>query len=255
MSKTPGARFGGPRRRTSPPDLEALAQLAGRITAMEPQKTDPRRRSVFIDGVFAVGLHEETVILAGLKVGRQVNGPVLVQAIQKDEAKRAWDDALIYLGAAPRTRRDIEKKLARRYQPDLVQQVVERLAGGGWLDDAEFARIYVRSHSDYGERRLLGELARRGVDRGVAAAVVQEAMGSVDAVQQARDAVASRAGRMADVDRDTAQRRLGSFLARRGYDFDTISRALAPLLADLPRAPRAPRTSMGWRRRRPNEEE
>lgn len=246
-SNSAGARFGGPRVRAkrAPLDLEALGQLSGRITALEAQQKDPKRRSVFIDGTFVLGLHEETVVLARLRVGQNVDGPKLVEALKRDEAKRAWDDALVYLGAAPRSRREVERKLARRYPPEVASGVVERLANGGWLDDAEFAGAYVRSHSEYGERRLLGELARKGVAREVAAGVVRELLGEVDAVAQAREAAQVRLRRMEGVDRDTAQRRLTGFLARRGYGFDAISRALAPLLADLPRVNKA----RAWGRR------
>lgn len=245
-SKRSGAGSARPRSRNTAPDLELLAQLSGRITAMEPQQHDPKRRSIFIDGEFALGLHEETIILAKLKVGREVNGPQLVEALRRDEAKRAWDDALVMLGAAPRSRREVERKLARRYPPEVVQAVVERLAGGGWLDDAEFARGYVRAHGEFGERRLLQELARRGVAREVAQETVRSALGEVDATGQAREAAAQRLRRMAGVDRETAQRRLAGFLARRGYGFETISRALGPLLEELPHAPRPERrSSMG----------
>ncbi|HWI64743.1 MAG TPA: regulatory protein RecX [Symbiobacteriaceae bacterium] len=229
----------------SAPDLEALAQLSGKITAMEQQQKDPKRRSIFVDGEFVLGLHEETVILAKLRVGQTVDGTKLVEVLRRDEAKRAWDDALGFLSACARSRREVERKLARRYPPEVAAGVVERLANGGWLDDAEFAAVYVRSHAAYGERRLLTDLARKGVARETAARVVKELVGAVDAVEQAREAAQARFARMAGADRDTAQRRLSGFLARRGYDFETISRALAPLLADLPRV----RKTRTWGRR------
>lgn len=247
MSKPAGARFGGPRvRARTAPDLAALAELSGRITALEVQQKDPQRRSVFVDGQFVLGLHEETIILAKLKVGQVVDGVRLAEVLKRDEAKRAWDDALVFLGAAPRSRREVERKLARRYDAEVAAGVVERLAGGGWLDDAEFAVAYVNSHRAYGQRRLLMELARKGVAREISGRVVRELLAETDAVGQARDAAAVRLGRMDGVDRETAQRRLAGFLARRGYDFETIAKALGPLLADLPRAERPRRT---WGRR------
>jgi regulatory protein len=180
-----------------------------------------------------------------------------VEAVRRDEAKRAWDDALVMLGAAPRSQREIERKLGRKYPPEVAAGVVERLVNGGWLNDAEFAQMYVRAHADYGERRLLQDLARRGVPATVARPVVTEALGEVDAVAQARELAAVRLGRMTGPDRDTAQRRLAGFLARRGYDFGTISQALAPLLADLPRAPRPAGRGFGnsLRRTRPTADE
>lgn len=238
MNKPPGAGKSGPRRRNPLPDLEALAAVSGKVTALEAQRTDPRRRSVYVDGQFILGLHEESVLLAGLKPGLQVDGALLVRAFQLEQAKRAKDDALVLLSASAKSRRDVEKKLLPRYGPEVTESVLEWLTRGGWLDDDEFARAYIRSHASYGARRLAADLARRGVARDVAQAAIGEALGAVSQTEQAREAAASRLARMPGADRETAQRRLSGFLARRGYDFETIARALAPLLADLPRAPR-----------------
>jgi len=210
---------------------------------MEPQEHDPKRRSIFVDGQYAVGLHEETIILARLKVGMAVDGPRLMEVLRRDEAKRAWDDALGILAAAARSRREVEQRLRRRYGEEVAAEVTQRLANGGWLDDAEYARSYCRSHSEFGARRLLQELARRGVPREVAGSLVQELTAEVDSVSQAREAAAVRLDRMTGVDRDTAQRRLSGFLARRGYGFDVIGKALQPLLQDLPRAAASKRRS------------
>ncbi len=237
----------GPRRQTRPElDLVALAQIAGRITGLTPLLRDPDRRAVEVDGAFAVSLHVETVVLAGLKVGRAVEGPVLVQAVVRDLEKRAWDAALGLLAARGRSRHEVERALARTYPGETVERVLERLTGGGWLDDADYARRYVESHRDLGERRLVQDLARRGVARETALAAVRETLGDVDAVAGAREAAAHRLQHMRDVDRQTAHRRLAGFLSRRGYSFETIAAALGPLLKDLPPAPH-PRRAGLWR--------
>lgn len=224
----------GPRRRTVRQiDLEALGQVAGRITALEEQK-DPQRRSLFVDGEFVLGLDLETVVRLRLRVGQAIDGPLLLQSYQMEQAKRAWDAGLRLLATSPRTRQEVGRKLARSYPPELVEQVLERLEGAGWLDDAGYAESYIRSHRDYGARRLLAGLIRKGVDRNLAGAAVQAALGEVDAAEQARDVATKRLARMGEVDRATAQRRLVGFLARRGFGPDAIQRALAPLLQDLP---------------------
>ncbi len=260
-SSRTGAGGSGPRRRrTAPPDLEALAQLSGKITALEPQQKDPARRSVYIDGRFVCGLHEETVFLAGLRVGQEVDGPQLLEAVRRDQEKKAWDSAVQLLAAAPRCRREIERKLGRRFPPEVVEAVVERLVSGGWLDDVEFARSYIRSRPTYGERRLVQELVRKGVDRATALEAVRTELGSVDEAEQAREVAAARLKRMSGVDRETAYRRLAGYLGRRGFDFETISRVLGPLVADLPPASRTgAKGRMGGLRRsrwgaRPEEE-
>lgn len=231
----------GVRRRAAPPDLEALAALSGRITALEEQKGDAQRRSLFLDGEFALGLDLETIVRCHLKVGITIDGPALVAAYRQDQAKRAWDSALLLLSVTARTRRELERRLQRTYPPEVVALVLDRLEEGGWLDDRAFAEGYIRAKREYGRRRLLQDLLRKGVDRTVAMEVLERHQGDDDGAQQAREAAVARLARMQGVDRETAQRRLAGYLARRGYGFEIISRVLGPLLQDLPRAPRKQR--------------
>lgn len=242
-SKQTGAGKTGPRSRKETEckiDLEALAAVSGRITALEAQQRAKDRRSVYVDGQFVLGLHLETAAILRLKVGLEVDGALLTRAAAMEMEKKAWDTALLFLTATARSRREVERRLARTFPPETVQRVVERLAGGGWLDDLDFARRYVDSHRDHGERRLLQDLLRRGVAREAAQAAVRDALGASDPTGVAMEAAAKRLRSMTGVDRETAQRRLAGFLARRGYGFETISRALDPLLRELPPASRKP---------------
>ncbi|MGE5674638.1 MAG: regulatory protein RecX [Mycobacterium leprae] len=239
-SNPAGAGEDGPRTRTPRVDVDELAAVSGTLTAMEPQRKEPKRRSIYVDGRFVLGLHEESIILAGLKTGKPVDGARLVVAYRLDQEKRAWDEALFLLSITARARREVERKLTSRYSPEVAESVLARLDRGGWLDDREFARSYVRSKPAFGPQRLQQDLIRKGVDRQVAQAAIAELRDESDSFGAAREAAAARLSRMGEVDRTTAERRLASFLARRGYGFETISAVLGPLLADLPRPERKP---------------
>lgn len=252
-NKRAGAGQSGPRRLASKVDLEKLAQVSGRITGLDPQQRAPHRRSVYVDDAFVAGLDAEVVAVRRWKIGLQVDGAALVDAAKADEEKRAWDAALLFLAVTGRARREVEKRLQRFFSAEVAERVVGRLDRGGWLNDADFARRYCESRVGYGERRLLQDLARRGVARDVAMTAVRASLVGVDATAGARDLAQKRLQGMTGVDRDTAHRRLAGFLARRGYDFTTISRVLGPLLKELEPAPRKPGT--GMRRCRVEEDE
>jgi regulatory protein len=81
------------------------------------------------------------------------------------------------------------------------------------------------------KRRVLAELGRRGIVRELAAAVVNAVIEDEGVDEEAAvEAVAARKFRtLAKLDRQTVQRRLMGFLARRGYDGDVVRRVVGKL--------------------------
>lgn len=245
-------------------DWEELRQIQGKVTAIETQVKDPDRRSLYVDGRFIVGLHGEILYMAALRVGDQVDGPRLVELLQQEMEKRCWDDALRFLARAPHAKREVERKLARRWDEVLIARVIGRLERGGWLDDAAFARAYMEGHPGYGPRRLLGDLVRKGVDREVAEGILAELTEAATERRAAFDPqVETSLGRpavgdpetvrilalkklnsVAGLDRVAAERRLGGFLLRRGFGMEEVRGVLRELLDGFP--PPAPRERKGW---------
>lgn len=66
---------------------------------------------------------------------------------------------------------ELEAKLEKAgFEYDLIAVVLERLVDKGFLSDARFAEAYVeqRFNKGYGERDIIANLARRGIDRQLA---------------------------------------------------------------------------------------
>ncbi len=129
--------------------------------------------------------------------------------------------ALRLVSFRPRSEKEMRRALARRaVSPALRDEVVSRLRELGLLDDAAFASSFVesRDRSSPRSRRLLAqELRQKGVARETASL-------SADAVDDA-DAAYRAAGRRAGAMRGLAfpdfERRLGGFLLRRGFSYET----------------------------------
>ncbi|HSA40645.1 MAG TPA: recombination regulator RecX [Mycobacterium sp.] len=149
---------------------------------------------------------------------------------------QAQNVCLRLLTARARTRAELTDRLTGRgYSDDVIATVLGRLERAGLLDDAEFAREWVRSRQEFagkGKRALAVELRNKGVD----AEIIAEALAGIDADTERRRAeelVAARLRRerLADGDEMKITRRLVGMLARRGYSsamaFDVVSVALA----------------------------
>ena len=143
------------------------------------------------------------------------------------------ESALRLLERQRRTRSDLARRLRDRgYAAAVVDQVLDRLAELGLVDDVEYARAFMagrRARRSAGTRRIEQELRARGVGaEDIAAARVRldAEQGAMDETAAAQRVVAQAERRYAKLDPRVRRQRLWSLLARRGFDGDTIERVL-----------------------------
>jgi regulatory protein len=134
--------------------------------------------------------------------------------------ERARAICLRLLTGTPRTRKQLADALRKRDIPDeAAQEVLSRFEEVGLIDDSAFADAWVESrHHGRGlaRRALAQELRTKGVD----AALIDEAVGRLDAEREeatARELVARKLRSTRGLDRDKRLRRLAGLLARKGY--------------------------------------
>lgn len=134
--------------------------------------------------------------------------------------ERARGICLRLLTGSPRTRRQLTDALAKRdVDAEVSAAVLDRLEAAGLIDDAAFAGAWVESRH-HGRGLARRALARELRTRGVASAVVDEAVSRLDAdteEETARELVARRLRATRGLDREKRIRRLAGMLARRGY--------------------------------------
>lgn len=153
-----------------------------------------------------------------------------------DPVSAAREYCLNLLAARPMTRAELHKKLiGRGYEPDVAEQVLNRLHEVGLIDDAAVAEIWVRSRHNYqgmARRALSMELRRKGV----ADEVVAEAVSALDADAEearARDLVRKRLRGTMPADEVATIRRLVGMLARKGYSEGLAYRVVKSELRDF----------------------
>jgi regulatory protein len=137
--------------------------------------------------------------------------------------------ALRRLAARAQSRHELEQALRARKVPDTVaQQVLDRMAGVGLVDDTTFASAWVESRQQ--RRHLSGpalrrELQAKGIDRGT----IEAALAPVDdeaELAAARSLVERRSAAMAELADQVRYRRLAGLLSRRGFGPQVIARVL-----------------------------
>lgn len=205
-----------------------------RITALDRK---PRRRSfeLQIDGQPAFSLSPDICVQFGLHAGQEISNERLSDVREAEECHAAMKSALRLLSYRPRSEREIRDRLAKKgVRPEIQDATLARLRETGLIDDEAYARTFVESRdrtSPRARRLIAAELRTKGVGRHVA----EEATAEVDDRAAAYRAAARRARSLSRVSFAEFRRRLGDFLMRRGFDYETAEDTVSRLWGETAR--------------------
>jgi regulatory protein len=214
----------------------------GIVTAITAHPRKAGRFIVSVDDQVRALISGETVGELGLRIGTNLDGRGTAALAEASARQATFDRAVHLLSFRPRSSMELRRKLLGLPHPAEsrhVEEALMRLTALGYVDDAAFAREFTRSrvgNAGMSRRRVAAELRRRGVAREAIADALEEGGeaggGAADEVATASDVARRRLRAMRGVDDAARRRRLYAFLARRGFDADTIRRALAAVLSD-----------------------
>ncbi len=199
-----------------------------RITAVE--KTKKGRFAVFVDGAFAFSADAETVVLSRLSQGRELARDEYEQVKTDAQTKFLKERALHLLSYKSFSKKELTERLMDYTDEgagqDVAQAVTDRLEELGLINDQNYAERLATdlcARKGYGERKVLFELTRRGIER-----------------ELAEEAAAANAPLAEDVLDRIIKRRYARYLtdpkgvhktvlalARLGYPYDEIRAAIS----------------------------
>jgi regulatory protein len=219
---------------------EPIGFQDGVVTALAVRGGQTDRVGVYLDGRLVFDLSSAVVDRAGLRAGDLLSGDRQRELHLQDAPYRARERALRFLSLRDRSQREVEIRLRQAgFDPQVISETVSWLAGVGYLNDRRFAAAYAaeKRRSGWGPRRIRAELAKKGVERPIVEAALGDDYdgghaGTAEGEQALETLVRKRFASQFTTDPDAAERRLSGFLARRGYDWDTIGRLARTLRAE-----------------------
>jgi regulatory protein len=199
-----------------------------RITAIVAHPRREGRYRLEVDGRDVAVIDAEVVQAARLRIGAEYTESTDA-AVRLGAARvAAFDAALGALARRSRSERELERWLVQRdHSRENVARALERLMSLGLLNDAEFARSFVRNRAlsrGMSRRRIQAELARRGVARELIDGAITDVMTdeSVDERALVAAAAEKKLRSLQKLAPDVRRRRLYGYLARRGYAADLV---------------------------------
>ena len=111
----------------------------------------------------------------------------------------------------------IEKLLKKGADPEKAEELLDKYAAYGYVDDMKYAKLYIDSHQEWGKIRLTAELCHRGID----SLVVMEALEVMEPDELTRADLLVRQW----LDCDISKEKILGRLARRGFSFSICREA------------------------------
>ncbi|MEM1125288.1 MAG: RecX family transcriptional regulator [Bacteroidota bacterium] len=212
-------------------------QGPGTITDLQPQRKNPHRLSVFLDGAFAFGVYQDVVLEQGLYPGQRLSVEDQQAVLAADQYHLARARALHFLAHRGRTEEEVRRKLRQvGFGEAVTEQTLDRLRELGYLNDAAYARAYTQARyrsRGYGPRRIRDELRRRGVSAPLIDEALAELAEQADPLEAARRHARRRWRRLVhEPDAYKRRRKLSDFLVRRGFEYDVIRQLVEELERD-----------------------
>ncbi|MET0789364.1 MAG: regulatory protein RecX [Cellulomonas sp.] len=156
------------------------------------------------------------------------------QDSEPDQEAVARAIALRLLTSSARSRSQLAEAMARKDVPaEVAERVLDRFTEVGLIDDAEYARMVVRTrHAERGlsRRAIAVELRRRGIDDELAGEALEQ-VDSDDEEVAARELVRRKLRSTAGLDAQTQARRTFAALGRKGYPPGLVARLVREELA------------------------
>ena len=210
----------------------AFLNMERKITAIEPQKKNPERVNIYLDGKFTIGVNG--ILAAWLKVGQSLNEAKLNELMEADGIESAYQKALHFISYRPRSIAEVRKNLAARDIPeDLIDETIQRLKNNSVLNDLNFAREWVTNRKDLQPRSRLA-LRMELRQKGIADEVIQQVLDEiVDDDALALLAAKKYSYRLEGLDLSEFRKKLYAYLSRKGFNFSSINPVLTSVWSDL----------------------
>jgi regulatory protein len=193
-----------------------------KVTALKAQTRNPNRVNVYLDGQFAFGLAKIEAIR--LRLGQELDEAAVARLQHADDEEQAYERALKLLSNRPRSEDEIRRKLhEHKVSDETIAAVLAHLRRAGLVDDAAFANYWVENRATFrprSQRMLKAELKRKGVGE----AALNQALTVANDAEAAYALAAKRvrSTRLAEGPYLDFRRKLGDYLARHGFDYETI---------------------------------
>lgn len=201
-----------------------------KVTHLEQGKKNKRRMNVYLDGAFAFACFAEVASELGIRKGVELTAEDVEKAKNADDIQGAREYAFGYAARGIKSEKQFRDKMReKRYLPTSVDAAIDALKHYGYIDDAEYARMYASELSmKYGPWVIRRKLRERGIEEEVIAEVLED----TDTEEALQMLLAAALRKYSREEPNKRRDKIARYLASRGFSFDAINDALRALQSE-----------------------
>ncbi len=202
----------------------------GKITV---QKKNKSRFNVFIDRgngeEFGFSIDEEVYIKSGIRKGMELTEEHIEELLIEDQFSKGLNSAVHFLSYRMRSIQEVDQYLSKReIDPVTRKAVIGRLQEMGYLNDLDFAKMFIRSKiatTKKGPKALKQELHQKGVS----GKTIEEALmvyPQDEQIEEATNLVQKKVKQYKKLSENALKQKLAQVLQQKGFSWSVIEQAI-----------------------------
>lgn len=215
-----------------------------KITSVEPQKKNPHRYNIFIDGQFTFGADEDLVVDHRLIAGKLLDTSDIEKLLFEAEVGKLMERMYGLFNIRQRSEKEV-----RRYLKNLsfkrkiknkeeiseaaIELLITKLKQKGLLNDREFAQIWVearRKSRKKGKIAIKAELYQKGIDREIIEEILGNPLTGPSEEELAIQALGKKMKIWKSLPFLDLKKKAWEFLARRGFEYEVVKEVVEKLI-------------------------
>ncbi|MEX0771354.1 MAG: regulatory protein RecX [Balneolaceae bacterium] len=220
------------------PFAKCEAELPASITSIHPQKKNSNRFSLFHEEHFMLGVSSHTLLKFKLEKGVKLTRSLFSKIVSEEQFLAVKDYLYRLLGRRDHSRNELKTKALRKgYPGEQTELVLEELELKGLIDDLSFAQKYIAdkiSLQQWGPMKIKVHLHKKGIPDSVIQQALSEQTRGLQLHQICVDLAFKHKLRfLREKDETKRKHKIMKYLQRKGFQYDTINRALPEIFNRL----------------------
>ncbi len=196
---------------------------------LKPQRKNPNRTSIYLDGKYAFSVDKETLARMGHFTDTEISQTELDKLLNEAEKNKARNYVFRLLSYRMRTKKELVDRLHRREYSDMViQDLINELEKMKLIDDKKFAEIFAQDRLNFGgkgKKIIFSELFKKGINN----QDIKNALADIKTEKEediCKRLIEKYSNRYRNLSLNEKKKRFYGLLTRRGFSYPVIKKVL-----------------------------